>query len=277
MWYGNKNIVMRGTGGGNVVGYNYMDDAFGSTYPQSPEAGVNAGHYTTPHMELLEGNYAHNYKGDSYWGNSIYITVFRNQLSAHRAAHPPLNKYTFTDGGCVYRYGDYDGRTAVDVQAYSRYTSFVGNVLGQQGQVLYGYNSNSCFDSFEIGWNYENLLNFLQTNTVPTWQMGADQSHVNIDGNWAWVPGTYKLQLRQGNWDWFKQAQTWYPGSGIGASGFPGTGTPQAIPNSLYLHQAPAFFCSNAWPWVQPSTGTTHTLPAKARFDAGTPNAVPCS
>ena len=34
MWYGNKQIVMRGTGGGNVVAYNYMDDSFGSTYPE---------------------------------------------------------------------------------------------------------------------------------------------------------------------------------------------------------------------------------------------------
>ena len=35
-WYGNKEIVMRGTGGGNVIAYNYIDDSFGSTYPSSP-------------------------------------------------------------------------------------------------------------------------------------------------------------------------------------------------------------------------------------------------
>jgi hypothetical protein len=73
MWYRNKEIVMRGTGGGNVVAYNYMDDSFGSQYPYTSEAGVNAGHYTTPHMELLEGNYSQNYKGDSFWGNSITL------------------------------------------------------------------------------------------------------------------------------------------------------------------------------------------------------------
>src|SRR5208337_3205645 len=37
MWYGNKNIVMRATGGGNVIAYNYMDDAFGGNYPNLPE------------------------------------------------------------------------------------------------------------------------------------------------------------------------------------------------------------------------------------------------
>ena len=50
--------------------------------------------------------------------------------------------------------------------------------------------------------------------------------------------------------------------------------TPQTIPNSMYLTSAPAFFGSNTWPWVDPTTGTTYTLPAKARFDAGTPNQI---
>ena len=69
------------TGGGNVFAYNYTDDAFGTQYPDQPEAGINAGHYTTPHLELLEGNYSQNFKGDSFWGNSIYITAFRNWFS----------------------------------------------------------------------------------------------------------------------------------------------------------------------------------------------------
>lgn len=86
MWCGNKVIVMRSTGGGNVIGYNYMDDPFGSNFPMSPEAGINAAHFTTPMYELLEGNYSHQFKGDAFWGNSIYIMVFRNWLSGLRAA-----------------------------------------------------------------------------------------------------------------------------------------------------------------------------------------------
>ena len=42
----------------------------------------------------------------------------------------------------------------------------------------------------------------------------------------------------------------------------------------MYLAAKPAFFGSNPWPWIDPTTGTTHTLPAKARYDAGTPNNV---
>jgi hypothetical protein len=270
MWYGNKQIVMRGTGGGNVVAYNYMDDSFGTTYPESPEAGLNAGHYTTPHMELLEGNYSQNFKGDSYWGNSIYITVFRNWLSSLRAAHAPLNTYTFTSGNCNYRYGDYSGRAAVDLQAYSYYTNFVGNVLGSQNQQLLGYNSNSCFDSTQVGFNYETLSGFDQTNLVDQWKMGSYQATVVSTGNWSWVATTYQTQLRQGNWDWSTKTQSW---DGIGGTGS-GGGPALTIPNSLYLSSAPAFFGSNTWPWVDPTTGATYTLPAKARFEAGTPNQV---
>jgi selenocysteine lyase/cysteine desulfurase len=52
-------------------------------------------------------------------------------------------------------------------------------------------------------------------------------------------------------------------------------GAQQPLSDSLYLTSKPAFMGSNPWPWVDPTTGTTYTVPAKARFDAGTPNTVP--
>jgi hypothetical protein len=266
MWYGNKEIVMRGTGGGNVIAYNYMDDAFGSTYPNTPEAGANAGHYTTPHMELLEGNYSQNYKGDSYWGNSIYITVFRNHLSGLRAGASPLGTYATNPsqtGGCSYPYGDFEGRGAVDVQAYSYNTNFVGNVLGFSGQTLLRY-SSGCYSPTQTRFVYENLDNSITDNAVIMWNMGAYQATQNTScGCWSWDSTTYQTQLRQGNWDWATKTQSW---DGIGGTGSPGSGTPQTIPNSLYLTSKPAFFGSNPWPWVDPSTGLVSTLPAKARF-----------
>lgn len=94
MWAGDKNDVVRNGGGGNVFGYNYMDDTFLAQDPDTPEAGLNAAHYTTSHMDLLEGNYTSNFKGDSFWGNSIYITTFRNWLAGKRAIHGNLANYT---------------------------------------------------------------------------------------------------------------------------------------------------------------------------------------
>jgi hypothetical protein len=254
MWNGNKNIVMRATGGGNVVAYNYMDDAYGSTYPNLPEAGLNAGHYTTPHMELLEGNYSHNYKGDSFWGNSIYITVFRNHLSGLRAARPPMDKYKHG----AYPYMDLQGRTAVDIQAHSDYTNLVGNVLGFRGQSLLSYNQDG-YSYAQTEWSYETVGRFPKNGEVTMWSIGSQQA-----GGWTWVPTTYQTQLREGNWDWVTRSQRWH---GIG--GAAGSGTPQAIPDSLYLKGKPAFFGSNPWPWVNPSNGTVGTLPAKACFEQG--------
>jgi hypothetical protein len=266
MWYGNKVIVMRATGGGNVVAYNYMDDSFGSTYPDSPEAGVNAGHYTTTHMELLEGNYSQNFKGDSYWGNSIYITVFRNWLSGVRAAHPPLNTYTYTSD-CVHHYGDYSRRIAVDIQAYSYYQSLIGNVLGINAQQLLTEPSG-CGGGPQMAfmpqvtttadWNTAK-----NQNAVIMWQIGTYQATVNSTGNWSFVDTTINTQLRNGNWDWVTGAQHWY---GIGGT-TDGGATPVAIPNSFYLSSKPAFFGTNPWPWIDPTTGTTYTLPAKYCFE----------
>ena len=52
-----------------------------------------------------------------------------------------------------------------------------------------------------------------------------------------------------------------------------------AMPPSFYLTSKPAFFGNYVWPWVEPTASTAAgrvgTLPAKARFDAGTPFAPP--
>ena len=91
-------------------------------------------------------------------------------------------------------------------------------------------------------------------------------------GGWVLEPTTYKTILRDGNWDWVTRSQRWH---GIG--GAAGSGTPKTLPDSLYLAKKPAFFGSSPWPWVDPTTGTVYTLPAKARFEAGTPVPPPAS
>jgi hypothetical protein len=260
MWYGNKVVVMRGSGGGNVLGYNYTDDALGSYYPSSPEAGINAGHFTTPHMELLEGNRSFNFQGDSFWGNSIYITLFRNHLTALRGANAPLNSYTYTSGGATYPYMDLEGRAAVRMQAYAYNHNFVGNVLGFSGQALLSY-SGRGYSFTQTGWTYEARTD--PGTIVPMWLIGAAGNNLPDD------PTVVTTTLREGNWDWVSQSQQWH---GIG--GPAGSGTPATLPDSLYLTQKPAFFGSNPWPWVDPATGTVYTLPAKARFDAGRTGAV---
>ena len=267
-WYGNKVVVSQGGGSGNVFGYNYMDDAFGGTYPDSPEAGMNFGHHTCPHMNLMEGNYTHAYTADGYWGNSIDITALRNQFSGIRAAHAPLP--TLFPG-----YGDVQFRGATNIQAESLRHNFVGNILGKSGQTL-GTHDGFVFEGLTSSTgNAPPDSPF--SNPVWMWYIGGDQNTQSIGiSGFTWQNNAYQTHLRDGNWDFVTSSQTWL---GIGGTQSLPLGTAKPIMNSLYTPSIPPFFTTNSysantWPWVNPSNGITATLPAKARFDAGTPNVL---
>ena len=51
-WNFNKVMVMRSSGGGNVVAYNYMQDGYGSYYPNQIENGLNASHMTSAEIRV---------------------------------------------------------------------------------------------------------------------------------------------------------------------------------------------------------------------------------
>src|SRR5262249_11548397 len=141
--------------------------------------------------------------------------------------------------------GGATGRNAVDIQKGSYYTNFVGNVLGFSGQTLLHYHSAS-YNADQTGWAYETLNTFPADGIVSMWVMGSLQSDNPTPGQWLWDSTTYQTQLRQGNWDWVSKSQTWL---GIGGTQNAPLGTPQPIPNSLYLSGAPGFFGANPWPW----------------------------
>jgi hypothetical protein len=128
---------------------------------------------------------------------------------------------------------------------YSYWHSFIGNVLGAPGEMT--------------GWVYENG----RMNKPAIFLLGWD--------DWAPYPVDAKVAattLRHGNFDYLTNAIQWDAGS-----------TERTLPDSLYLKEKPAFFKAGrgyTWPWVDPAGPTKlHTLPAKARFDAGTPFAQP--
>lgn len=117
--------------------------------------------------------------------------------------------------------------------------TFVGNVLGIEAQMS--------------GWSYEN------GGSHSIWSLGYDPTHWEQDND----PKVLSTVIREGNFDYLTNQVRWDTSA-------------QTIPNSLYLSAKPAFFGSYSWPWVD-ATGSTklHTLPARARFDAGTPFAPP--
>lgn len=255
-WNFNKVMAMRSSGGGNVIGYNYMDDAYGGSYPVIVEVGMNASHMTTPHMELFEGNESFNFDSDSYWGNSIYITVFRNHFTARRRTAPPLDKYTYTDSaGNHFVYEDDMNRRAIGLTNNIWWFNFVGNVLGTAGQTLVKPRSTWSDGSLlasQTQFTYEMTGDMSSDTIVPMWKLGYNGQDGSIPQDQTVVQRT----LRQGNFDYVSNSVRWDT-------------TAQAIPNSLYLTAKPAFFGSNQWPWVD-ATGATklYTLPARQRFEA---------
>ncbi|MBO0734209.1 MAG: pectate lyase [Methylocapsa sp.] len=236
----NKEMVFRSSGTGSVVAYNYADDSWIFTGPLWVEVGLNASHMAGPHHVLFEGNYSQNADSDYTHGNSIYLTFFRNWLSGKRR--------DFADDTT------YGNVRTVGLAYGSWWDSFIGNILGRPGEMSgwhYTDPAMNCDDSGNncsgdnAGWTDRSI-----------WKLGYDPER------WGMVPDPKVLTtvIRDGNYDFLTNSQRWHNTPG----GF-------AIPNSMYLTAKPAFFGNNPWPWVDPSTGTAYTLPAKARYDAGTP------
>lgn len=241
-WNFNKTILARACGGGNVVAYNYFQDGYGAGYPTIPEVGLNLSHMATPHFCLFEGNEAWNAGGESRWGNSIYMTFFRNSITGLR-----VNKV----GGL----SDTNGRRIVEVTARHYWYNWVGNVLGYAGMSPTGsYTGFEYEDTYPYGGSLIPVWVFGRPDPVGTSDISTTDTNVAATA------------LRDGNFDFATNQVRWH---GIG--GAPTTTPPEnsTLPASLYLSEKPAFFGELPWPWVTPEGSVkTHTLPAKQRFEA---------
>jgi len=236
-----KVIVARGAGPGSVVAYNYLDDGHIGSNSNWQETGLGASHYVGSHHVLFEGNWSFNADNDKTHGNANTHTYFRNYLRGVRTNYASDNA------------GNGSARVAGST-ATSYHMSWVGNVLGAQGQMT--------------GWDYENgKLN----DGAAIWKFGWDDwSPYPID------PVVTQTAIRDGNFDYLTNQVHWH---GLGGSGAANGLTPPAnstLPSSMYLSGKPAFFGTMVWPWVEPLGATKlYALPAKARYDAGTPFAPP--
>jgi hypothetical protein len=228
----NKVMVARCAGAGSVVGYNYLDMGYINYNGAWIEIGLNASHMVGPHHVLFEGNYAFNADSDDTHGNSIYHTFFRNHLRGIRA---PFDNQAGGRIDDATQPGNGPKRSA-GLMAYSYWMSFVGNVLGASRQM--------------DGWVYET-----SSGKPGIWMLGWER---------VFDARVSTTTLRHGNFDYVTNTVKWNPAM-----------TNHMLPNSLYLTQKPAFFDAGTrytWPWVDPVGATKlYILPAKARYDAGTP------
>jgi hypothetical protein len=243
-----KVMVARASGTGSVIAYNYMDDGFIYGSDGWQEIGLNGSHLVGSHHMLFEGNYGFNIDSDQTHGNSIYHTFFRNDVSGYRRAFTDyLNNVLIDD--INNKPGGNSPLRAGGAHAYAYWFSFVGNVLGTAGHTS--------------GWTYDCIGG---PNSIPS-QCIWDLGYVDISPQ-GYDPNTAATAIRDGNYDYLNNAVTWAPSD-----------TAHTLPNSFYLASKPAFFNAGSgytWPWVN-STGSPqlYTLPAKARYDAGTPFTQP--
>ena len=238
----NKLMVARSAGAGSVVGYNYMDMSYINTQGYWIEAGLNASHMVGPHHVLFEGNYGQNAESDNTHGNSIYLTFFRNHL---RCIRGPFENQAggWIDDATQQRNAP---KRCAGLMTHSYWMSFVGNVLGAAGQMK--------------GWIDETTFT---RGTPGVWMLGWDPIQpYPIDAKVA------ATTLRHGNFDYVTNTVKWDPAI-----------AEHALPDSMYLVRKPPFFAAGRgymWPWVDAAGPTKlHVLPAKARYDAGTPFSQP--
>ena len=236
----NKPLVTQASGGGNVIAYNYVDDAWTRVAANVQETTIDAGHAAFPHMELFEGNWAAHMGTDVVWGNSGWITFFRNHAGSQQRRTPLVPEVWDVE--------------AIGLEGRGIDINIVANVLGAPGKGLV----------------YEVTSNPPGTGRPAVYRIGhrADGGGGGGDVNRYEDPSragsTASTLLRHGNFDHVTGEVVWDRRIAT-----------RDLPPSLYLSEKPAFFGDDPWPWVDP-TGRTklHVLPAKRRFDALTHGAA---
>jgi hypothetical protein len=178
--YLNKPIVVSGSGGGNVIAYNYVDDAFIAGHATWQESAIDANHGSFSHHDLFEGNYAANIGADSTHGNSGWHTYFRNYAPGMNATVPRSSNIR-----------------AVGVDGYNLAHSLVGNVLLRPRLVVNG--ARAIYESTSA-----------ETLGAPAvYRIGAGSLGGPIE---AFDDGTaLRTLLRHGNYDALTGEVVWDP------------------------------------------------------------------
>lgn len=254
----NKPMQTNCAGPGNVMAYNYVDNtsADGGNWM---DGAINGSHQAFTHHLLVEGNWAANMGCDTTHGNSGYMAFLRNYSHGRSS--------TYANGNNL---------RAANTDAFQREMAFAGNVLSTvaSGTRVYeatGPVSGGRYAIWSVGQNGDGGSGdaYDGQRTTP-WPNQMSYSGTLWDGRTPTFTTKAAAKLwRHGNWDAVNGAIADWDAA------FPA----HQVASSWFLTAAPPFFGVNPWPWID-ATGATAaarvgTLPAKARYDAGTPFAVP--
>jgi len=236
----NKPIVAENSGGGNVIGYNYVDEAVIQSLDNSWQEAAISTHASFCHSDLFEGNHTPNLGSDATHGNNGWLLIYRNYATGSNSS------------GYANTY-----RRAIFSDGWNREITSVGNVLWNPA-IACDYQILTPDDGVNPVFNAPDIVYLLGSNA---WQIGT----YNKPGADYWDNGqAADLFYRHLDYDAKSAAQYQNPANGD-----------TTLPNSMYLTSKPGWFGDYTWPWVDP-TQSTHalrvkTLPAKQRYDDGTP------
>ncbi len=243
--------IINGACSGTVVGYNFATNDYYTASAGYINAFSNAHTAGVDHI-LYEGNIGAQIYGDVFHGTHNFVTAFRNYIPGNQLAcwQSGATYATTTWGACS------NNQTPIQLYAFSRFFTFVGNVLGQAGVQTKYQSTGVSRDIFDLG--YANGLS---------------------GGNDPIVAASL---MRWGNYDTVNAAVRWVssevPSSLTGALAPYSNPVPssQTLPASFYYSSRPAWWPSGkAWPLIGPDVsggnisgvgGYANTNPAEDCF-----------
>lgn len=156
-----KPIVSEASGGGNVIAYNYVDEAAVTLTPAWQQNGIDDSHEAFTHHDLIEGNWTPNLGSGSTHGNSGWHTHFRNYANGVNSSAAVTQNLR-----------------AVGMDGWTHDHAYVGNVL-HGGTVYEMTPSNPATGSpvYQLGRNPASC-------GFTCWDNGYSAGHIYRDGNW---------------------------------------------------------------------------------------------
>jgi hypothetical protein len=250
----NKPIQLSNSGGGNVVGYNYMDNAWacdGNNDDGFQEATFDC-HCAYPHMELMEGNWSPHMAAPTTHGAAGYLTFFRNYASSQWGP----SKAGQATSAIVWSQAfvpQYSNVGAMQFDATDLKMTVIGNVLGSTGNMAMGLPADLGTTGTGPSAPATSGV-YASTSTGPAIFV-ADQT--SAAWQTIWLHGNYDSVNAKVMWNASASTQN-LPMS------------TRALPASFYYAQRPGWWpAGSPWPWVTPDLATkVNTLPAQARSAA---------
>jgi hypothetical protein len=198
--YMNKPIQLANSGGGNVIAYNYADNAW-ATPGEWQETPFDT-HCSFPHMELIEGNIAP-HMGLAGHGNSGYLTFFRNYSSSQFASPVVWNDKTTVQTNNVEAMQFAPGDIGMNV---------VGNILGStstttaKASQAYDTADNHVPSIFSLGSGGAGLSDVAATTLFRTGNYDTIHKSVVWSNGAVNLPASLYLSNRPA---WWPSAASW--------------------------------------------------------------------